>query len=1006
MYRSLADAVLVRAAVFTPDQVVAWPDLIEGTPAQWVSWLATVMDIPGFAAALQYASPALTSRVAAVRAGQVSDRDVRRVVLVVMRYLLRATTRATPNGLFAGVAAAVSGDTAAQVGAGHRPVARIRTSWLDAVVGRLEADPHIRPYVRVRANDLLAERDGYLLLEHRSGGAADGAPVHLRVCATPVVAAALAAAARPILYSDLATTVARTTNAPPAAVDRLLAQLVEQRLILTELRPSATCTDPLTYLLPVLDRILAVDASTSAAMVELVNVLRRIAERKQDHDHSSGNEAAAYRRELTTTAAGVVGDVPAIGVDLHLDCAVAVPASVTAEASAAAAVLTRLSVPAPIGWAGWHRRFLERFGPYALVPVLDAVDPVLGLGYPAGFAGAAPAPPALITDRDRALLAAAQRATLARQQEIVLDEPTIAAWNGTDQPQQIQATTELTVRVHADNLESIRDGRFDLSIVRVSRNAGTSTGRVLDLLGPGDQHRIGAAYASNTTPVTDGALIAQLAAPTRYAISMDVARSPQVMPYLISLGEFHDDTGQHRIPVDDIAVTADPQRLYLICISRRRPVQPVPLTAVDPDRQMMPISRFLAEASTALAAPCHPFDWGPAARDLPFLPAVRHGRTILSAARWRLTTDDLPKPTATWPAWTASLHQWRTTTGCPSRVAVGSGDQRLAIDLDEPAHQALLRDYLDRHQIAVLFEAPPAAGWLGQRAHEIVIPLASTASPVPVPRISGEVVRVRDHGSLPGGHRTLLKVYADRVAQDRVLTDYLPDLLAQMPGPWWFQRYYDPDAHLRLRLGRPDPILLHTWTRRLRENGLTSRTQLDTDYPETARFGGSTTYDAAEALFAADSAAVLAQLACSRHRNGPPRQALTAASILDLTTSLLGDVGEARRWLIDHIDTQRIAPDRTLYRQAIDLSGPAREALAAAPSGTEVLAAWQQRADSLTRYRNALHAACMDSTLLLPDLLHLHHTRVEGPDRAAEAVCLHLARAAALSWTARARTTP
>jgi hypothetical protein len=38
---------------------------------------------------------------------------------------------------------------------------------------------------------------------------------------------------------------------------------------------------------------------------------------------------------------------------------------------------------------------------------------------------------------------------------------------------------------------------------------------------------------------------------------------------------------------------------------------------------------------------------------------------------------------------------------------------------------------------------------------------------------------------------------------------------------------------------------------------------------------------------------------------------------------------------------------------------------------------------------------------VLPDLLHLHHARVAGPDVAAERACLHLARAAALSWLAR-----
>ncbi|SDT11973.1 lantibiotic dehydratase [Actinoplanes derwentensis] len=1000
MYRSLPDAALIRAAVCTPGQVDTWPDLTAGTTASWAHWLTRAMAIPGFAVAVHHASPDLTRRITAVQRGTVTPRDARRVVLAVMRYLIRATGRATPYGLFAGIAAiTIAEQPHARFGTNHRATARIRAGWLEQVIDRLEADPGIRCHLLVRRNDLLVERDGEVILHHRAGTDADAAPVHVRVRATGPVTAALAVTATPIRGGVLSDRIATEQGAPPQVVDRLLAQLVAQRLLVTELRPPASCTDPLSALLETLDRM--PDAAESD-VAELVDTLRRLAKQKQEHDHATGAEAAAHRRALAVTAA-TVADRPAIGVDLRLDCEISLPPVVMAEACRAASALTRLAVPPRVGWAGWHRRFLERFGPYALVPVLDAVDPVGGLGYPAGYAGADPAPSVTVTDRDRALLAAAQRAALARQREIALDDATITTWASPELlPSSVQVTTELTVRVHADDPAGLRDGRFSLSLVRVSRNAGTSTGRLLDLLDVDEQHRFATAYATGTPPITDDAMIAQLVAPTRYAISMDVARAPHVLPYLVALGEFHTD-GSQRITIDDIAITADPHRLYLISRSHRRPVQPVPVTAVEPDRQMMPITRFLAEASTALAAPCHPFDWGPAAQDLPFLPALRYGRTLLSAARWRLTPDDLSPDE---PDWSERLHRWRETVGCPPHVSLGSGDQCLTLDLDEPAHHELLRDYLHRQRTAVLHEAPAPAGWIGGRAHEIVIPLAATTPPVPAPRLPDSVVRVRDHGHLPGSHRTLLKVYADPAAQDRILTTHLPDLLTQLPGPWWFQRYHDPDQHLRLRLTGNNPATLRWWVRRLREHGLTSRSQVDTDYPETDRFGGPTAYPAAEAFFAADSAAALAQLTATIQRGGPAGAALTAASMLDLTVALLDDLDHARRWLTDHVGTQRPAPQRTLYEQAVTLADPAHTALTALPGGHQILAAWQTRASAVLRYRDALHTAGLTPATLLPDLLHLHHTRVAGPDRPAEAVCLHLARAAALSWAARARSTP
>nr|WP_221383158.1 lantibiotic dehydratase [Actinoplanes polyasparticus] len=1003
MYRSLNNALLIRAAVCSPGQVDGWPDLSSQDAATtWPRWLSQILQIPGFASALEHASPDLTQRVRAVQSGQTSVRDGRRVVLAVMRYLIRATTRATPYGLFAGVAAAKTGSYGvARVGTGHRPIARIRMPWFAGVLARLETDPGIRPHVWLRVNDLLAERDGDLLLEHRASTSETGAPQHLRVRASVAVAIALTAAARPVRWTDLSATVAAGCAAEPAAADRLVLQLVQQQLLLTSLRPSMTATDPLAVLATALERLPTSDSPREHdGSASLRETLSRLAEQKRRHDTATTEvEAAICRREFITTAATITSE-PALGVDLRLDSDVTVPPEVPAEACRAAVALTRLAVPAPTGWARWHRRFLERFGSYALVPVRDAVDPVLGLGYPAGFEGANPAPGPAVTDRDRALVALAQRAALRRQHEILLDDQLLSAL-ALEQAETVQNTTELTVRVHAHHLDDIRAGRFTLSVVRVSRNAGTTTGRVLDLLDPADRDRMAAAYAMGTPPIAEGSLISQLAAPTRYTISMDVARAPQVLPFLTAVGEFHTDNNARRIPLEDIAVTADRYRLYLVSLTRRRPVQPVPMTAAAPDRQMLPVVRFLAEATTALSAPCHPFEWGPAAHDLPFLPAVRYGRTLLSAARWRLTRDDLPDATASDDVWDRELARWREVTGCPTAVSVGSGDQCLVIDLQLPAHRILLRDYVRRYHVAVLRQAPAGAGWIDDRPHEIVIPMVATAGPVPTPRL-GDVVDVRHHGMLPGGAHSYLKVYAAGEQQDRILTEHIAQLIDHITGTWWFQRYHDPDPHLRLRLTDVDPALTQRWVQQLREHGLSSRAQMDTDFPELSRFGGIDAYPTAEQVFAADSAAVRAQLTATARRDGPAQQAMTAASMLDITTVLLGGRDEARRWLTKHVRTQRPAPVRALYDEAVHLADPDRAALAAAPTSRTILTCWQSRASALADYRKVLHAIGIQPAALLPDLLHLHHTRVAGPDRAAEAVCLHLARAAALSWGARA----
>ncbi|MDM4723395.1 thiopeptide-type bacteriocin biosynthesis protein [Micromonospora sp. WMMA1363] len=323
---------------------------------------------------------------------------------------------------------------------------------------------------------------------------------------------------------------------------------------------------------------------------------------------------------------------------------------------------------------------------------------------------------------------------------------------------------------------------------------------------------------------------------------------------------------------------------------------------------MQPIVRFLTEASTALARPCTVFDWG-AAADLPFLPAVRNGRTVLAPARWHLPAEHLPGRDADWTTWRDGLAAWRETVRCPHTVYLGTGDQRISLDLTEPAHQALLRDHLTRTDTALLRAAPASgsAGWIGGHAHEIVIPLAATTTPIPPPRWADTVVDVRAHGHLPGDPgRLYLKLYGHPDRQAAVLTRHLPTLLATLDADvrWWFLRYGDPDPHLRLRLTGPvDAPRIAGWARELRHAGLIAHMQADTDYPETARFGGPAALAAAEAYFAADSAAALTQLTTTEARGGPDLRAMTAASLLDLTLAAIGDTRAGLRWLTEHTRT-------------------------------------------------------------------------------------------------------
>ncbi|MEU5893888.1 lantibiotic dehydratase [Streptomyces sp. NPDC047461] len=146
------------------------------------------------------------------------------------------------------------------------------------------------------------------------------------------------------------------------------------------------------------------------------------------------------------------------------------------EVAAAAKALIRLAPQASLtGWAEWHRRFLERYGSRAPVPVLDAIDV---LGYPPGFLGATTVPAASpLPRRVSRLIKLAHTVGMQRRREIQLDDAAIEDLAAVDPGRPVQPSTELTVRIDAESVAALHQGEFTLNVVGVARSAGATTGR-------------------------------------------------------------------------------------------------------------------------------------------------------------------------------------------------------------------------------------------------------------------------------------------------------------------------------------------------------------------------------------------------------------------------------------------------------------------------------------------------------------------------------------------------
>ncbi|HWO60308.1 MAG TPA: lantibiotic dehydratase [Umezawaea sp.] len=1007
-----AGLVLVRASTDPGDLTPPPPGALD--PATLArdgrAWLSGLWSRADVREAVRLASPAFGERMDRLVTGPASSMTVkqwRRAVLSMASYVLRWQRRATPFGMFAAVGTATIGAATAQVGMKHHARVRVGSEWITALIDRLEHHAALRSRLGVLANSSATVRDGRVIVAARvAADAATPGPVReLSAAFTRPVQVALAEAATPTpLAAVTGRMIARFTQVSPSAIRTLLDGLVEGGFLVTSLRPPMTSLDPLEHLAGAL-RAAGVDDLPD--LVVLLRELDGISARIAHHNRTADLVDAADVRDAVTTrmTALAPSSAPVLAVDVKLDAMIAVPLAVLSEATAAAEVLLRLGA-SPFGsmvWLDYHSRFLARYGHGALVPVRDVVADS-GLGFPHGYLGAPAARPSwrTLTERDAALLALIQRATMDGSDEIVLsskDIDTLAVGDHADMvpPDRV----ELGVAVHAESTTALERGAFILWVNATPHTQTSMAGRFAHLLDDTDRARLVETYTAGGDNLDVVAM--QLSFPPRRPHNDNVTRVPPLLPDVVSLSEYRDDSP---IGVDDLAVTADATQLYLVQRSTGRRVIPRIPHALDLTVQTPPLARFLAEVADARSAVFSGFDLG-AARTLPYIPRIRYRRTVLSAARWLLTATDLPRH-GTDEQWQQALLDWRRRQRVPSRIVLHQGELRLPLDLDHHVDRVVLRTRLRTTDRAELREdgQPGCHGWIGRPA-ELLIPMTATH---PVTRPLPATASASAAGRPGDGEVLHAQLVGNPARFDDILTRHLPrlaDQLAERIERWWVRRHHDlihpkTDHHLAicLRLSDPDQYglvaaIVAAFANDLHDRGLPAQLLLTPYHRHPGRYGEGPAGVVAEHVFATDTAAALAQITVTQSSN-VPAPVLAAVSMARLAADFATEPDHEYQALPQCLPREHGPLDQSLRDQVLRLADPTDgwHAVRALPGGNTVVDRWDARATALRAYHRVL-VQQRDPSTVLRTLLHEHHVRAVGVDPDVEKTTGRLARAAA-----------
>jgi thiopeptide-type bacteriocin biosynthesis protein len=303
---------------------------------------------------------------------------------------------------------------------------------------------------------------------------------------------------------------------------------------------------------------------------------------------------------------------------------------------------------------------------------------------------------------------------------------------------------------------------------------------------------------------------------------------------------------------------------------------------------------------------------------------VTYGKVIIRPETWLISKNILgipgnDKDKSTFEQRFASFRQkW----GIPKFVFMNEGDNRLMLDIDNPAHRAEIYSAIRKTTLysTTLTEVPCEFGdYVVKDANgkkyvtEIIVPFFAETGNFNDSNVTDDSVKIEKLRTfsnvsqnrsnikreqlmlLPGNEKWLYyKLYGCSKRQDELivtayetLEKFVADGLAQK---YFFIRYSDPEPHLRLRImptGKGMAALLPAasgWLNNLHVCGLISKAMIDSYTREAERYGGPELIEHVESYFCSDSKLVMQLL--TQYRYGDLRFSMDYVGVSFIASAL------------------------------------------------------------------------------------------------------------------------
>ncbi|GHT84500.1 hypothetical protein FACS18947_2040 [Bacteroidia bacterium] len=634
--------------------------------------------------AIYIASPVLYTELQKYLTGEIADKNERkRIESALFRYISRMSSRCTPFGLFAGCSMGeIRGDkTFIRLDNNFNRHTRFDMYFLCTLSQELSKQSGIKEYLKYYPNTTLyavGNKYRYVEYQYTSFGRKHRISSVER---SGYLDAILKTARKGAKINDFVKYL--TDNEIPAnEALEFIQELIDSQIIVSELSPSVTGDDFFIRIICILEKLDAsenittaikeiqqtlskLDTNPSSNITLYQNIISKVEEIKIPYE-----EKFLFQVDMTRNVTKA-----ALGTDI------------IEELQSAMTFLNRISSGGGNATLSqFQQAFYSRYEDRE-VPLMEALDPELGIGYPVNAHTGDISP--LLENFYLPAQAGQGMGSQSNAFQSVLFKKTMNVLS--QNKKEIVFNDEDVKNFHADwadlpptiytMFEIVKAGQED-TLIRLNAFCGSCGANLLARFSHTDTKiaQLVSEITAKEQALTPHAVLAEIAHLPDSRVGNILSR-PHIRDYEILYLAHSDLPEKQLIYLSDLYLSIRQGKIYLRSKKLNKEILPRLTTAHNYGNNPMPVYRFLCDMQMQQGRGVLSFNWGYLGNELTFRPRVRYKNTIISLAAWIVKIEDikhlfLEKEENL----ITEAEKWRQTIDLPPYVLLVDGDNELLVD--------------------------------------------------------------------------------------------------------------------------------------------------------------------------------------------------------------------------------------------------------------------------------------------------------------------------------------